>query len=200
MALMGSLSRGGHHGGARGGMARGGARGAARGRGHARGRGPSSAKGASHGGNKMAWLLQGLSPIDLMAMAMGAGAMGIIGRKAFHDNTVAAFMAIAGAIVMDLLIVRPLFSVLLRFASQPSSGLEGMISHTAEAATTFDSTGKGLIKLCLDGQNSQVLAMLEESELAAGIRVRRGDPLVVLEVDATRNICRVSRDIASPEQ
>jgi hypothetical protein len=132
-------------------------------------------------------------------MAMGAGALGIVGRKVFHDEMVAAWLAIAGAIVIDLLIVRPIFSVLLRFATTPSSGLEGMISQMAEAATGFDDKGRGLVKLTLDGQTSQILGILEQGELSSGVHVRKGDSLVVLEVDATRNECRVSREIASPD-
>jgi hypothetical protein len=198
MAAMGSL-RSGHHAGGRGhtGLARG-ARSV--GRHAARGPHPQSAGRASGKlGSKAGWLLQGLSPIDIMAMAMGAGALGIVGRKVFHDETIAALMAIAGAVFIDLLVVRPIFNMLLRFASQPSSGLEGMISQTAEAATTFDAQGRGLIRIMLDGQTSQVLANLEQGELEAGVRVKKGDELVVLEVDAARNICRVSREIATSD-
>lgn len=156
--------------------------------------------GAHHGraqlGHKR--ILSGISIIDVLAMCMGAGAMGIVGRKFMKQpQFVVIMMAIAGAIVIDFLVVKPLFSMIMRFASTPSEGLEGMISQLAEAATTFDSQGRGLIKLSLDGQTSQVLANLEQSELAAGIQVHKGDRLVVLEVDPKRNICRVSRDIAS---
>lgn len=130
-------------------------------------------------------------------MAVGAGALGIVGRKVFHDETVAAGMAVAGAIFMDFAIVRPLFAMIFRFATSPSSGLEGMISETAEAATSFDAEGRGLIKLTLDGQTSQVLATLERGELEQGVHVSKGDRLVVLEVDPSRNVCRVSREIAT---
>jgi hypothetical protein len=132
-------------------------------------------------------------------MAMGAGALGIIGRKAFHNEALAAYLAIAGAILMDLAVVRPIFSMLLRFASSPSEGLEGTINQLAEAATGFDEQGRGLIRLNLDGQTSQILATLEPDELAEGIHVHKGDSLVVLEVDSSRNICRVSREIASSD-
>jgi hypothetical protein len=145
---------------------------------------------------KGSWLLQGISPIDLLSMAMGAGALGIIGRKVFHSEITAAWMAFAGAFVMDFIIVRPLFRMLSRFASEPSSGLEGMISHTAQAMTTFDSRGRGLIRVDLDGQTSQVLGVLEPEELSSGVKVLKGETLVVLEVDSQRNICRVSREIA----
>jgi len=133
-----------------------------------------------------------------MAMAMGAGAMGIIGRKVLKQpEFIVAMMAIAGAIVIDLLIVKPLVNALLRFASPPSEGLEGMISHLAQAATTFDAQGRGLVALTLDGQTTQILATLEEGELSAGMKVKKGDQLVVLEVDPKTNKCRVSRDIAA---
>ena len=206
MALMGSVRTGSHHGAGRLGHARApvGARsgpGRALPKGGARGHHAAQAHGArgpSRLSRNASWLLQGLSPIDVLAMAMGAGALGIVGRKVLHNETTAAFMAIGGAIVMDLLIVRPLFTMLLRFASNPSSGLEGMISQMGEAVTSFDAHGRGLIKLSLDGQTSQVFARLDPDELASGVQVCKGDSLVVLEVDGPRNSCRVSREIASP--
>ena len=73
-----------------------------------------------------------------------------------------------------------------------------MVSQLGEAMTSFDDQGRGLIKLSLDGQTTQVYAHLERDELASGVKVRKGDPLVVLDVDVSRNSCRVSREIASP--
>lgn len=208
MAAMGSIRGGAHgrglgrggHSGARGGHAP--SHGAARGHAPVRGGHQPVAHGAKGGlrsaPRNLLMSIVGISPIDLMAMAMGAGAMGIIGRKVLKQpEFIVAMMAIAGAVVIDLLIVKPLFNALLRFASPPSEGLEGMISHLAQAATTFDAQGRGLVALTLDGQTTQILATLEEGELSAGTKVKKGDQLVVLEVDPKTNKCRVSRDIAS---
>ncbi|MEQ1934194.1 MAG: hypothetical protein ABL962_10005, partial [Fimbriimonadaceae bacterium] len=144
----------------------------------------------------LASMLQSFSPIDFFATAMGAGALGIVGRKVFKNEQIAAGMAVAGGLIMDFLIVKPMLNAMMKYASEPSEGLEGAISKLAEAATNFDAQGRGLIKLHLDGQTSQLLATLEPSEIASGIRVAKGDRLVVLDVDSARNICRVSREIA----
>jgi hypothetical protein len=98
--------------------------------------------------------------------------------------------------MMDFVLVKPLFKVAFGFASNPAEGLEGMVSQSGEAATGFDRDGKGLVKLCLDGQTVQVLATLDQSELEAGVKVRKGDPLIVIEVDSRRNVCRVTRELA----
>lgn len=152
-----------------------------------------------HAAKGVHWLLHGLSPIDVLAMAMGAGALGVIGRKVFRDEQLAVWLAVAGAVLMDLLVVRPLFKAIFRFASTPSSGLEGLVSQVAEAATTFDAAGRGLVKVLLDGQTSQILATLESDERESGVKVARGDMLVVTDVDAGKGVCRVSREIATSE-
>jgi hypothetical protein len=92
--------------------------------------------------------------------------------------------------------IRPLMSIMLRFASQPSEGLEGEVASLAEVVTNFDSQGRGMVKLCLDQQNVQLLAYLEPDELSAGVKVRRGEPVVIVSVDPKRNTCRVSRELA----
>ncbi|MEQ1821923.1 MAG: hypothetical protein ABL949_05405 [Fimbriimonadaceae bacterium] len=189
MAAMGSLRTGRGHPGARGHSAKGHGKGVHRGKVHVQGK--------SNFG--LASLLQAFSPIDFFATAMGAGALGIVGRKVFKNEQIALGMAVAGGIIMDFLIVKPLLNLMMKYASDPSEGLEGAVSQLAEAATSFDGQGRGLIKLTIDGQTSQILATLEPGEVGAGIRVSKGDRLVILDVDSARNICRVSREIAIDE-
>ncbi len=205
MAGMGGLRSGGArtgHGARGSAVPRGGHGVAKGGHGHARGAKvaqPRSAKASVGGKLKFSWLFDGFSPLDLMAMAVGAGAAGIIGRKVFMDEAIAAGMAVAGAFIMDFLIVKPIFSAILRFASQPSTGLEGMITQQVTADSAFDTRGRGLIRLSLDGQTSQVLAQLGRDEVEAGVVVRKGDPLIVVEVDAMSGACTVSREIATSD-
>jgi len=85
---------------------------------------------------------------------------------------------------------------MLGFASDPCEGLEGAVAKGAIAATRFDQTGRGLVKLTVDGQTVQVLATLDQDELARGISVAQGDSLTVLDVDPKRNTCRVTREMA----
>lgn len=203
MAGMGGLRSGGARGGhgARGPAVPRGGHGLPKGgHGHSRGAKLAHPKSGPVGGKlKFSWLFEGFSPLDLMAMAVGAGAAGIIGRKVFKDEGIAAAMAVAGAFIMDFLIVKPIFSAILKFASQPSSGLEGMITQQVTADSAFDAQGRGLIRLSLDGQTSQVLAKLGRDEVEAGVVVRKGDPLIVVEVDAMSGACTVSREIATSD-
>jgi hypothetical protein len=62
-----------------------------------------------------------------------------------------------------------------------------------EAITAFDERGEGLVRMLIDGRCEDILARLTEEERAKGLRVRRGDRLLIEEVDPHKNTCRVSR-------
>jgi hypothetical protein len=129
-------------------------------------------------------------------MCLGAGAAGTV-LKPFVATHWLLFCAILGALVFDFGIVRPYMGFLMRFASRPSEGLEGTVYQEAEAITGFDASGSGLIRVVLDGQNVQLLAKLDDLEIDKGIRVRKGEKVYIVEVDAARNSCRVTRELAS---
>ena len=168
---------------------------------HGTGSHGSHSNSGSHGqegGFTASWVksafLLAISPLDIFSLAMGAGLIGsIFTRIVSSTDTIIA--AIIGAIIFDFALVKPLMKVIFKFAADPSEGLEGMVSQNAVAETAFDSSGKGLIKLCLDGQTVQLLARLDKSEIESGVRVAKGDSVTILEVDATRNTCRVTRDL-----
>ncbi len=151
------------------------------------------ARGAEGGG---VWnYLMAISPLDLFAMAFGAGATGELLKGSLQDWNL-GLLAVLGALVFDFLVVRTLMGLMLRFASDPSRGLEGEVASVAEAVTRFDASGRGLVKLILDGQQVQLMARLEDSELANHISVVKGDKVLVVEVDPARNVCLVSRELA----
>lgn len=135
------------------------------------------------------------SPLDLFSICLGAGAVGSVMQKHYPQVTVAIAAAIGG-IVMNFLIVRPLFRIGLKFASTPSEGLEGLIAFPGQAITNFDATGKGLVKLTLDGQLVQLLATLEQDEHQKGVRVRKGDEVVVTQVNPRSSTCCVTRELS----
>lgn len=153
--------------------------------GEAAGRGSSV---VSHWG--LAKLLPFLSPLNLFSMALGAGATGILTRT-FLSGPVLTIAAIAGALVFDLAIVRPIMSLMIRFGSRPSEGLEGKVATIAEACTSFDQQGRGLVRLTLDGQIVQLLGKLDPHEV---VTVHKGDKLLVMEVDASKGTCKVTRE------
>lgn len=169
---------------------------------HAQGARVHHAHGHHHGqgGAKLAkarfrpwWAI---SPFDIFAYCTGAGAAGELLRHSLSPGaTIAA--AVVGALAFNFGLAKPLLNSLLRFESRQSDGLEGSVAHQAEALTRFDAQGRGLVRLALDGQIVQVLAHLDSEERGRGVTVAKGDALLVLDVDATRNTCRVTRELAS---
>jgi hypothetical protein len=140
-------------------------------------------------------LLLAISPLDVFSLCLGAGATGILLRHLVPNGLV--WFAIFGAIFFDFAVVKPLIGLMARFVTKPSAGLEGEVAKPAEAISAFDSSGKGLVKLNLDGQVVQLLANLDANERERGVSVSKGDTVLVIEVDTQRNSCRVSRELAS---
>ena len=140
-------------------------------------------------GAKRPWWL--ISPVDVFALCMGAGAAGELLKRSLTPSLL-AWAAVVGALVFNLAVVKPLLGSLLRFGSRESEGLEGQVARPAEALTRFDSAGRGLVRLTMDGQFVQLMATLEPGELAQGVRVAKGDEVLVVGVDGARNTCRVN--------
>lgn len=140
-------------------------------------------------------LLNYLSPMHLFAYLIGAGATGLLLQNVI-SGVVLNVCAAVGAIAFDFGVIRPLMGFVMKFAGKPSDGLEGTVSQTATAISSFDERGRGLISLTLDGQIVQLLAQLDDAELHHGTTVHKGDEVVVLEVDPERNRCKVTRDLA----
>jgi hypothetical protein len=105
-------------------------------------------------------------------------------------------VAVLSGLFFNLGIVKPLMRGLLNFATRPSEGLEGQVAHPAEAMSAFDAQGRGIVRLTLDGEIIQLLARLDPAEIERGVRVRRGDEVLVTEVDASKNACKVTRELS----
>lgn len=137
------------------------------------------------------------SPFDILAYCTGAGAVGEILRQSGVNPTITILAAVAGALFFNFALAKPVLNLLLRFESRQSEGLEGQIAKPAEAVTKFDTHGRGLIKMALDGQIVQCLGVLDAEEFDRGVTVAKGDTLLVVDVDAAKNTCRVTRELAS---
>lgn len=137
-----------------------------------------------------------LSPFDLLAYCTGAGALGEILRQSGQSAAVQLLGAVVGALLFNFALAKPVLNGLLRFESPGSDGLEGSVAREAEAVTRFDAEGRGLVRLALDGQIVQVLGVLDRDERERGVVVAKGDALLVIDVDAARNRCRVTRELA----
>ena len=125
-------------------------------------------------------------------MLVGFGAAGLALRALLAGPWLFG-AAVAGGIAFEAVIVGPLWNLLLRFASRPAMTLEQGIMDEAEAATSFNAEGDGLVKVVVDGQVVQLLGTLSPADRASGTRVRAGDRLIIEAVDPARQRCTVSR-------
>jgi len=132
------------------------------------------------------------SPRLWFTLLAGFGAAGLLVRPLVEGGLVRAALAVAGAVLFELVLARPLWNFAFRFASQPATTLEACVEDEVRAVTGFDRDGHGLVAVELDGQVVQILATLRAADRAAGVRVRAGDRVRVDEVDAARNRCVVS--------
>jgi hypothetical protein len=133
-----------------------------------------------------------LSPRVWFSLLVGFGATGLLFQQHL-SGVIQLGVALLGGLVFEALLMRPLWSLVSRFASEPALTLESGIMDDAVAVTGFNRQGEGLVRLDLDGQVVQLLGVLTPDERAAGIRVAAGDQLVVEAVDAARQRCTVSR-------
>jgi hypothetical protein len=132
-----------------------------------------------------------LSPLTIFAFCLGAGTVGqLVPSVASVSSFVRIICAIIGGIVFHLLIVQPLITLVMRFASDPAENLKSVVHHEAEVISRFDATGRGIVCLTIDGQKSRVLATLIDVDPST---VFVGDKLVVMDIDSKRNTCRVTR-------
>jgi hypothetical protein len=133
-----------------------------------------------------------LSPRLWFTLLAGFGATGLLIRPLVAGGPLRAAIAVAGALLFEAVLARPLWNLAFRFESRPASTLESCVADEVQAVTGFDRDGHGLIAVELDGQVVQVLATLRAADRAAGVRVRAGDKVRVEEVDPGRNRCVVS--------
>lgn len=144
-------------------------------------------------GSKWPLLWSLLSPMALFSLCLGGGATGLALHHLHLPEPLTALASTAGAFVFYGMIVRPLSQFIFQFASQPSRALEGAISQTAKALTHFDTSGKGLVQLVVDGQLVRIIAILEPEETRTAVAIEPGDQLLVTGVDGQANSCRVTR-------
>jgi len=101
----------------------------------------------------------------------------------------AAILAALPALLVERLVVRPVWNLLFRFEGQPSSPLEALLLSPATAVVPFRN-GRGLVSVVRDGRAVQLAATLREDQ--AGLPVKVGDALHIEDVDARRERVTVS--------
>jgi hypothetical protein len=153
--------------------------------------GAHDAAGGAHHGHEAARALLGLlSPRVLFSLAFGFGAAGLLARPLGQPLRVAA--AIAGALLFEFAIVRPLWHSLFGFASRPALTLDACVMDTATVVSPFDGDGFGMVSVDLQGELVQVLARLDAKE-RNGARLVAGDRVRIEAVDGARSRVTVSR-------
>lgn len=136
-------------------------------------------------------LLSLASPRALFSLLVGFGLTGVVLRP-FISGIVLFALAVVGAAVFERALVRPLWELLFRFASNPAMTLESSLMSEARATSGFDENGQGVIAVEVDGQIVQCLGTLQADDRALGVRVHAGDVVRVEDVDPARNRCTVS--------
>lgn len=131
-----------------------------------------------------------LSPRVMSSLLLGFGATGML-VSAWLDGMLQVLAALAGAATLEWGVIKPMWGFLAAFAS-PARTLESALMEPAQAVTSFNADGQGLVALEVDGQITQILGTLRPADRQLGVRVRAGDRLLVEEVDGARNRCVVS--------
>lgn len=148
------------------------------------------AAGPHHGHDAARALLGLLSPRVLFSLAFGFGAAGLLARSLAQPLRVG--VALAGALLFEFAIVRPLWRSLFGFASRPALTLDACVMDTATVVSPFDSDGFGMVSVDLEGMLVQVLARLDPKE-RNGARLVAGDRVRIESVDGARSRVTVSR-------
>ena len=132
-----------------------------------------------------------LSPRVAFSLLVGFGATGFLLKPVFGGPVLIA-LASVGGVFFEGVLVRPLFNLLSRFASDPAMTLESTLGDEVQVVSGFDKQGQGLVALEVDGQIVQLLGTLIPED-RAGPKVRAGDKLFVRDIDSARHRVVVGR-------
>ena len=157
---------------------------------HGHGHNVQRSEGQTHAASAL-WAV--LSPLTIFSVCVGMGATGLLLRHLRLPPTWVGLAALFGGLLFYGLVIRPLWGFIFQFASTPSRALEGSVAREAEALSSFDAGGRGLVRLTVDGQLIRILATLEADERTEASAVHPGDKLTVTSVDGRTNSCRVAR-------
>ncbi len=155
---------------------------------HATAAGQHNLQSAGSGRNWLNGLIP--SPRAIFSLLALYGAFGNALDKAAHLPLVmAGILAIVPAIIIEKLVVKPIWNLIFQSQGVPSSPIEMLLLEDAEAVTPF-SNGRGVVSVVRDGRMVQFSAELLPSQTSLPIRV--GDRLRVENVDSHREKLLVS--------
>jgi hypothetical protein len=124
------------------------------------------------------------SPRAIFSTTALYGAFGNALLHAAHlPMTIAVVGAILPALLVERLLIRPLWNAAFRNQAMPSSAFEALVLCDARALTAFRN-GKGLIETTRDGRRIQLSARLREDQRSLPVAV--GAALIIEDVDAAK--------------
>jgi hypothetical protein len=130
------------------------------------------------------------SPRALFSVLALYGAFGNACVHALHlSATSAALAAFAPALLVEALLVRPLWNVLFRVQAAECSPLAHLVLSEARAVVPFRN-GRGLVSTVRDGRHVQLAAGLREDQRTFPVKV--GDRLLIEQVDVATERVTVS--------
>ena len=98
-------------------------------------------------------------------------------------------LALIPAVLLERLMLTPLWNFLLGFQGQPCTPIEHLVLSEAEAVTPFRN-GKGIVRVVHDGRDVQFSAQLSLDQARMPVRV--GDKLRIEEVEPDGEHVKVS--------
>jgi len=101
-------------------------------------------------------------------------------RAGHYSQLFSAVAALLPALIVERLLIRPLFSLLFRFQARPSSPLDALIFADARAVVPFRN-GRGVVSVNRDGRLIQLSARLLPDQ--ANIPVKVGECLRIEAVN-----------------
>jgi hypothetical protein len=169
---------------------------ASHGHGHAHAHTTAHGHGAARGtaalkSSASSRIAQLVSPRVIFSFLLGVGLTGMLLRSVIGGAGLFT-LSLAGGVLFERLVVTPLFNFAFRFASRPARTLESAVMDEATVVTSFDSSGRGIVQVELDGQLVQVLGSLTPGDRARGMRPIAGTRVRIEQVDSARNACTVS--------
>ncbi len=136
------------------------------------------------------------SPRTICSLLALYGAFGNALLHAAHLRFgVAAVAALAPALLVESLLVRPVWNLVFRFQGQPSSPLADLLFAEARAVVPFRN-GRGLVSAVRDGRLVQLSARLREEDATVVVKV--GDRLCIEDIDSAHE--RVTVSIAKTDR
>lgn len=120
------------------------------------------------------------TPRAIFSLLALYGAFGNVLALTFASLWLAALLALVPALLVERLLLAPLWKLAFRFQGQPSSPLPALLMEQAHAVTPFRN-GKGLVQVVRDGRSVQLSAHLIEGQALLPVHV--GDTLRIEEID-----------------